>query len=184
MLTFIGQNSSNSDLDDDEVPDIFIFDGSTIPNSRTPTQLPVKSSSSNRPPPVRQFGKTSANSSPTKFLATRSNSPSKQVITGINVVKQKPQKNILSFKDYLKIFSAVLAGIILLSSIALLILSILTPSLINSIFSPALNILQTQIISGFGIITGAVWGIMQIRNHYNNSFDDYNCIGTNYHAIS
>jgi len=172
MLNFIDANESDSDNDCEELRDLFILDHSTFPNNQSPTQLP----GSNMPPPVKGFWNTPRSPSPTKLSI-------KNAYKNNTVKVSKTIKKTLKSKDYLKIFLAVLGIILFLTSIALLILSILTPSIISSVFAPTLNLMQTQIISGFGIITGGVLGFMQIKNQYNIKIEDYNDSITNNHGI-
>lgn len=142
-------NSDNlDDFDQSEARDIYYYISfKSKPDGLNPTSLPGEG----RSPPVTPF--------------KLKKSPE---------VPIKPKKTVFLFRDYLRICLAILSIILLLTSIALLILSILTPSFINSVFAPILNILQTQIISGFGIIAGGILGVMQIKYHYNDKRDDCN----------
>lgn len=156
----------DDEVDEQELLDAFYYHpNNVIPNGGHSTQLQGITSN----PPV------------SKITHHRSTSPAKlsrQKLYNNKFKSYKPETKNLLLKDYLRIILSILAAVLLLTSISILILSILATSTINSAFAPALNIIQTQIICGFGIFTGAILGMMQIKHYCTNKLDDIdvNCI--------
>ncbi len=126
-----------------------------IPDSKTPTRL-----TGSPPPPVTGWEIIDG-----KFHITQNHKLFGRMLRKVAVCNKSLNTSICDFfKNYSHICFTVIIISIILISVAILLLSILTPETINSIFQPALNIVQTQIICGFGIFIGMALGIQQIIN--------------------
>lgn len=164
--------TSDSDSESEKY-DKFIDDPNSFPSIDKPTRL-----TGTPPPPVTSWNNNIS------LKNCYNNHTNKNNVTFFN---EKHNINSLTkstnsyglFKNYLDIVISIILMCIILISITLLMLSILTPETISTLFAPALNIIQTQFICGFGLVIGSILGISLLSTYNNNideqNFDDSNC---------
>lgn len=148
------------DYDASEACDSFEFDSSVFPNCKNPTQL-----NGTPPPPNRKWR---INPRRPLLILPAIFTPKTNILISPNYLDKNINSNdrkLNLFNNKYLVMTMIASLCLIILSMAILLCTLLCPQTTINIVGPALNIIQAQVISGFGLCAGLILGLWQILNN-------------------